>query len=271
MLIRHIAALLLLSTPYTSQAGLVGHWGFDAVSNSGVTPDTLGVHPGRINGASSVNGYDGNGLLFNGDDYVDISTTTLPTRNFTISFWANLDTSLDQGLFSLQNDSGYSNDRHIGIKDGQGYVRVWTRDSIREYQTPEYAGQAIQDWHFDISSVNSGQWHQWTLTVEDNIGMSMYIDDVLVSQKMDIDHSDFDWETKMTIGYSRDIGYTVGAIDEVYYFDSSLTPSEVNAFDLASAKVDVSSTLGGGIVLLGFFVAGARRMTSRVTPHFSQP
>ena len=75
----------------------------------------------------------------------------------------------------------------------------------------------------------------------------------------------------MTIGYSRDIGYTVGAIDEVYYFDSSLTPSEVNAFDLASAKVDVSSTLGGGIVLLGFFVAGARRMTSRVTPHFSQP
>ena len=138
MLIRHIAALLLLSVPYTSQADLVGHWGFDVVSNSEVTPDTLGVHPGRTHGTSSVNGYNGSGLLFDGDDYVDINTTTLPTRNFTISFWASLDPSLDQGLFSLQNDSGYSNDRHIGIKDGQGYVRVWTRDSIREYQTPEY-------------------------------------------------------------------------------------------------------------------------------------
>lgn len=256
-LLHYLAIPALLAAPF-AQAELVGHWGMDD-THRGVMADTLATHPGQTGGAASVSGYQGNALYFDGTQSADIAMSVFPTHDFTISFWANVDVTQDQGLFSLRNETGFSNDRHIGIKDGRGYVRVWTRDTRRVYQEPSEEYTAVQDWYFDHGLVNDGQWHQWTLTAETGVGLSMYIDDVLVSQKTDMDHSAFDWESHISLGYSKDIGYTTGSIDELSVFNNAITPTEVNLTDMAAAKINVPAPLTGTLAVAALLAMQWRR------------
>lgn len=256
-----IAALLL--TPFLAQAELVARWDFDSV-NDGVFTDRTNTYTGSTD-ATSVDGILGDALYFDGTQLATITFPYFPTGDFTISFWADIDITLDQGLFSLENDTGTSHDRHIGVINGDGYARIWNRESVEAKSKPNYEGdEPIQETYFTFpDDYSNSQWHQWVMTVEKGVGTSIYIDGSLVSQRTDIDYSAFDWSEYILLGFSRDIarlnreteddlsgGFAIGAIDELAIYDTGMTQAEVMALnDVPAPLVGLFSLAGIGLLL----------------------
>ena len=224
-----------------AQAELLARWDFDDTAG-GTFTDRSGTYAGVTGGATSVDGVLGNALYFDGTQRADIAFNAIPDTNFTISFWAKVDPLVDQGFFSYENDTGDSYDRQLGIIDGEGYARVWNRDSIEAKFKPDYDGDLPhQETYFTLPSLSADTWHHWTMSVELGVGSSIYIDGNLVSQRSDIDRSDFDWGTHLFVGYDRDIGrlngdadiegFTIGAIDELAIYDNAMDEFEVRAIN----------------------------------------
>jgi hypothetical protein len=231
-------SLLLLSS--VAQADLIGYWDFDNTID-GVVYDQLGLHNGTTD-ATSTDGILGDALYFDGSQMAEIAYSGLPLTDMTISFWVLADPNVDMGYFSIQNDDGKSNDRHLGTSNGEGYARVWTEDSVRAYAFTDAETQTLQEWTQPLTYDDDDAWHQWTFTIESGIGQSMYIDGDLVGTKDDIDASGFDWSTYIRVGMNNDNGYTVGAIDELAIYDSALTSEEVMDLNLAYlADVPISA------------------------------
>jgi hypothetical protein len=254
-----LAASLLASA--TSHAELLGYWDFNDTAGGAVT-DTLGLHDGTTD-AAETDGILGNALYFDGAQTADIAFTGLPLTNMTISFWVLADPTIDMGFFNIRNDDNYSNDRHIGTLNGEGYTRVWTRDSYRPYHlenmTEEEAENAVfQEWSYALPYADDSAWHQWTLTIEEGVGLSMYVDGDLVAVKQDMDTSDFDWSTFITVGYNNDGGFTTGAIDELAIYDTAFSATEVSDFNLAYVS-EVPVPFIGALSLFGLLLVRRRK------------
>lgn len=122
----------------------------------------------------------------------------LPDRNFEITL--QFQTRQKKcGFFELH---GKGHDRHMGLKNGRPYVRVWkgrgyTRTSGRTY--------------------NDGRWHTMRLRVVTGQGQRVYIDNKLVMTNR-YDHSDYHWKTNLRIGYSSDLGSFHGKLKNVRYY-----------------------------------------------------
>ncbi|OUV22995.1 MAG: hypothetical protein CBC55_02830 [Gammaproteobacteria bacterium TMED95] len=263
MTMRKTLITALMLTPFVAQAELVARWDFDSV-NDGVFSDRTNTHSGSTD-ATSVDGILGDALYFDGTQLATITFPYFPTGDFTVSFWADIDVTIDQGLFSLENDTGTSHDRHIGVINNDGYARIWNRESVEAKSKPNYEGdEPIQETYFTIpNDYGDTQWHQWVLTVEKGVGTSIYIDGYLVSQRTDIDYSAFDWSENILLGFSRDVarlnqetegdlsgGFAIGAIDELAIYDTGMTQAEVMALnDVPSPLVGLFSLTGIALLL----------------------
>ena len=99
------------------------------------------------------------------------------------------------------------------LKDGKINFRTWR-------------GPA---WATD-KNVADGKWHHIALVVQDKKGQIAYVDGSKVGTH-DYDHSDFDWQKRVWVGFSNDaaVDYFEGIVDEVVYLDVPLSKNEVSA------------------------------------------
>jgi len=88
------------------------------------------------------------------------------------------------------------NDRHMGLKEGKPYVRIWKNTK----------------WNSNVI-LNDNQWHHFCYTVITGTGQTMYIDGEKKNHNSS-DHSDFDWAKSLKIGYSRDLGNFIGSLSD---------------------------------------------------------
>jgi len=151
-----------------------------------------------------VDGKFGKALQFDGvNDYVGVSVDA-PEYNFTIEMWIKT-TCLNCGVFEIDcNDRGAcGHDRHFYISNGVACHRVWMGGG----------------WCTN-KQVNDGSFHHWVLTTQTGVGQKVYIDSQLVGT-FAYDHSDFNWQTGLTIGFSQDAidDYFNGIIDEVRIYN----------------------------------------------------
>lgn len=102
-------------------------------------------------------------------------------------------------MFSIGKDG---HDRHLGLKNGYPYHRVWKGN--------KWTGKMLKNY-------SDGNWHKWKFIVKDGEGQFSYIDDELVGT-FNYDHSDFNWKSEIRLGFSEDIsneGNNMGEIKDV--------------------------------------------------------
>ena len=138
----------------------------------------------------------------------------VPEKNFTMEVQIKTDQG-DVGIYSVLDKAAGEggHDRHFFLKDGKINFRTWR-------------GPA---WATD-KKVSDGKWHHIALVVQDKKGQIAYVDGSKVGTH-DYDHSDFDWQKRVWVGFSNDaaVDYFEGIVDEVVYLDVPLSKNEVSA------------------------------------------
>jgi len=161
------------------------------------------VKDANFGGAMECNGTDG---------YAEVKID-IPEKNFTMGVWVNT-ADPEAGIMSVLDGAAGAggHDRHFFLKGGVVNFRVW-----------KGGGWA------STAKVADGKWHQIVLVVQDKVGQIAYVDGKEVG-KNDYDHSDFDWQKLVWIGFSNDAAkqYLKGLIRYAVYIDGSLTANEVN-------------------------------------------
>ena len=75
-----------------------------------------------------------------------------------------------------------------------------------------------------------GKWHHIALVAKDGGGQTAYVDGEKVGTHA-YDHSDFDWQKRVWVGFSNDaaVDYFEGMIDEIAYLDIPLSKNDLPA------------------------------------------
>ena len=132
------------------------------------------------------------------------------------------------GIYSVLDGAAGAggHDRHFFLTGGQISFRTWKGPG---WQT----GKKVAD----------GKWHHIALVVQDKKGQTAYVDGEKVGTH-DYDHSDFDWQKRVWVGFSNDaaVDYFEGVIDEVAYLDVPLTKNEIGAL-MKPLSVEASGKL----------------------------
>ncbi len=140
------------------------------------------------------------------NQYVNV-VHDIPENNFTIETWVKT-SATNGGIFSATASGAH--DRHIGFTNGYLFFRVWNSPT----------------WNTGIS-INDNQWHHIALVVETGVGQRAYVDGVPVIVTNAYDHSDFNWQTDFTIGYSNDGGYLNGQMDNTRIWNIARTAQQI--------------------------------------------
>jgi len=173
---------------------------------------------------------DGEGAMeCNGTDAYAAVVMDVPEKNFTMSVWVKTDAQNAGVMSVLDGDAGAGgHDRHFFIANGVVNFRVW--------QGVAWAS---------TGKVSDNKWHQIVLTVADKTGQIAYVDGKEVGKNA-YDHSDFDWQKRVWIGFSNDVApnYFKGLIKKAAYLSQPLTPAEVQTFYTSqSTAVEPASKL----------------------------
>ncbi len=194
--------------------------GNDATLNGGAT----WVAGGQSGGAIQFDGVDG---------YVEVEMD-VPEFNFTMGLWIQTEDPA-AGVYSVLDGiaGAGGHDRHFYLDGGNICFRVW-----------QGAG-----WCTD-AGVADGSWHHIALVAMDGEGQHAYVDGVDIGV-FDYDHSDFDWQKRVWIGFSNDgaNNYFTGLIDGVTYTDAALSQDDVVG-ELMSTAVEAQgklTTTWGGV------------------------
>ncbi|MDJ0717264.1 MAG: neuraminidase-like domain-containing protein [Prochloraceae cyanobacterium] len=220
-------------TDLQSIRGLVGYWPMNEGSGN-VIYDRAGNKNGNLEGnpqwkkVADFPGTDSRDVLeFDGnDDYVSI-TLNEPETEITHTLWFKT-TNGNVGLFSITNNSGSNNDRHIYLKNGNLKTRVWRDETIGT------KGLNLAD----------GQWHHVAHVIGGSVGgQQIYIDGELKATGTKA-ASDFNWDpTTVRIGFSKDADND--------YFDGQI--AEVRIWDVALSAEEITTDIISRIGLVGYW------------------
>ena len=190
--------------------------------------DVSGAYQGTIpSGVSWVAGQQAGtyALLFGGSNHIEVMAD-VPEYDFIIEIRFRT-TAATTGIFSVLSgaNGGGGHDRHVYVSDGAVCFRVW--------QGGGWCTSKI---------VNDGNWHTVILTVRSGIGQFAYVDGSLVGT-YPYDHSDFNWQDRIGIGWSNDGGGNFnGAIDMVAIYKIQTGSGEGWYDSGASASFSISTT-----------------------------
>ena len=73
----------------------------------------------------------------------------------------------------------------MALDNGEIYHRLWSEEVINS------TGQNHAD----------NQWHHVAVVKETGVGQRIYVDGILVATTGNMDHSDFDWDNTLNIGF----------------------------------------------------------------------
>ncbi|MCA9212070.1 MAG: tandem-95 repeat protein [Planctomycetales bacterium] len=161
-----------------TSTGPVHYWGLE-----GDGTDAVGTADGTLmNGPTTVSGFDGNTLQFDGvDDYVQLTDVSY-SSDFTLSFYFKVDDITGAGLqyFYSHGTVGTTNVVHVSIAE-DAYPTVGYRNNlITTILDSNDSVSATGQIYIDVASlVGDGQWHFYTATVSSISGTRVYIDGAL--------------------------------------------------------------------------------------------
>ena len=212
------------------------HYSFDGGSGDTVEDSGgLGNDGMLMDGASRVTkGKFNDAIEFDGGQAHIETVLDVPEFDFTMALWIQTDNPA-VGIYSVLDGAAGAggHDRHFYLQGGNICFRVW-----------QGAGWCTS------TQVDDGDWHHIALVTETGPGQTAYVDGEEVGV-FAYDHSDFDWQKLVWIGFSNDGGvdYFEGLIDEVAYLDTPLTQEEVQQLmaPLAVQPRDKVATTWAGI------------------------
>ncbi len=219
---RRVAAVLLVGgltltfamMSHAFEDNYVFHYSFD-----GNAADTVEDSGGKGNDGTLMNGAkrvaDGkfnDAIEFAGGQAHVETVIDAPEFDFTMALWIKTDNPA-VGLMSVLDGAAGAggHDRHFYLNAGNICFRVW-----------QGTGWCT------TTEVSDGEWHHIALVTATGEGQTAYVDGEEVGT-FDYDHSDFDWQLRVWIGFSNDAAtqYFEGLIDEVVYLDIPLTADDV--------------------------------------------
>lgn len=155
-------------------SGLSHEWNLEGNAN-----DEASTYNGTVYGATTVEGKDGDALRFDEvNDYATIPDVAM-ANEFTISFQFKIDENVGTGFQCLYSHGDINSTNSINVfisEDAHGTDPNVMRTVIRD-GNDTLDNFALQ---FDISSIiGDGEWHTYTLTVQNGVGSQVYLDGAL--------------------------------------------------------------------------------------------
>ncbi len=170
---------------YSSPAGSSGVATFNYSAMDG-SPDIISQWRLTNDGADDLNQNNGTvttddapgSLVFDGDDHVEVPNFSYPDEfTLTFDFRVNdLDNDNEEALFSQ------------GVWENPNYLGIWIngkdeapgRHLVTQIWDSTDSGASYTPDAFDVSSFEGdGLWHNYTITIKEGVGYSVYIDGVL--------------------------------------------------------------------------------------------
>jgi hypothetical protein len=196
--------------------GLVGYWKFDeSATTTGAIDMSGNGNTGTYYGdASTTAGKYGNGGVFDGDDYIQLSTGELIAQN-TISFTAWVKASSTTGTLYVQNDDAGFVSHHMRITSGYLQYDNWYPDN---------------GWIQGQSQLPQNEWAHVSIVRNGNM-VTFYINGEYDGEGIGEQRESAQFVERTLLGarlYSSAVqeGFS-GQIDEVRIYNRALSPSEV--------------------------------------------
>ena len=197
---------------------LIAYWKLDDASGDAI--DAHSTHDGSVTGSPyGATGKIGDAYVFSGDDYVQaddsLSASAYP---FTINAWVNVTSAPASSIVIFwrgDKDYGYFYNA-FGVHGTDCYPMVIARANS-------------QDVMYYTTSICDSQWHMLTAVYEDNTNRKVYVDGDFkndTSSSKTVANPD-----RFAIGRYADnspTGEFVGKIDEVGYWESSLSAQDIS-------------------------------------------
>ena len=199
---------------------------FEGGSNSTFTRDYAQGNNGTVHNNTvwtSNGGYDGKGAY--GFNKANQNYMTVPDfdygDNFTISFWFKT---------PPLSGSSYQYVYSHGTWDDYNMLRIYFAESVNN---PLYTG--IRDYNDDVASrlsvneLDDGNWHFYTLTIENGVGAKVYIDGVFTKSNNTAGTDTFNPETDLYIAERSDLEdrYYGGWIDDLRIHNRVLSVEQI--------------------------------------------
>lgn len=256
-----VLSLTLLSR--TTVAVPILHWKFD--ESSGATaadsaptagPDggdnagTLENFPSPTDGRW-VTGVSGNALEFDGsnDRVIDDFSTDISPSSYTVALWARTsapDQSLYNGLFSSRPTGGGSIDTFQIDTDGLGNYRFFTDNETGILS------------ELSFGAVKTNTW-QHLAAVADGSNLTLFVDGKETNSGT-LAAGEAERLSAFVAGANRaDSRYFDGVIDDIQFYDTSLSSSQISFIHANPGQLVPEPTLGGMIVLFGLIMLYGRR------------
>jgi hypothetical protein len=205
-------------------AGLVSWWSGDKTAD-----DVQGTNPGVLkNGASFAKGMVGAAFRLDGvDDYVQIlnnASLNPGTSDFTFEFWINTTQVTDFAyIFEKRPICALSSFYNVQFKDGGIAAELGQDTTTTNYNVV-----------ISLVPINDGAWHHVAL-VREGVTATIYTDGVATASASTQGVTSISNDRPLTIGRGlchREFG---GMVDELTYYRSALSASDIAAIYTAGS------------------------------------
>ncbi len=203
-------------------------WSFEQWTGTR-TEETTGKITGTLIGLNAVTnatGYSGYGIdlntnpsHINGSDAFILARFDVSETAYSGAGWFKT-TCADCGLLEATANLGVSHDRQLYFVSGTLCAHVYSNEFI-----------------CSAGTYNDGVWHHFVHTLG-STGQHLYVDGNLVASGTKT-QSDFTWQTHVRIGYAYQgtNRYYVGTLDEIQFFNTELTASDVQNLYAGTAQL----------------------------------
>ena len=210
--------------------GLVGYWNFNEGTGTIIHDSSGNGNNGTINGDSQwVNGVNGTGLLFNGEDIVEISDNwILNPSQITICCWVKFNrlaygpgnSGADSQVMICKDGDRTSGEYHLS-QGGSNSSSFWIGYEIGEYWNGNYVK--------GLYPLETDYWYFITGTYDGNT-MKLYLNgDILASKH--VGNISFGNDKPLYFSYNNVSSfpyYLDGVLDEVRIYNNALSEGEIS-------------------------------------------
>jgi hypothetical protein len=243
---------IMWGAPAIAHAGLIAHYSFNNANDLGADVSGNNYNGIVVGDVTAAEGVSGGGVKFGSvlGNYIDLpvgdikADGNIPTSNFTLAVWSNVDASqLPYAIFNAR------------ASDATFLIHPEIRATYYRFLLRDYGAQVIGELKKTATPL-FGEWHHIAMTWDkDTTTMAVCINGELWDIKTDCADKNMaaDWDQGARIGLNVDNARQYfGLMDEMYLFNETLSQDQIKA--LASVPEPSSIVLALGATLSVLFL-----------------